>query len=278
MATKTKTGMRDDLSNEAYHAAPGISKSMLDVAARSAMHYHARFVAAERLPHEPTPAMRLGTAVHAAVLEPERFAAAYFAAPAGIDRRTTAGKAAWAQAIADNVGREMLAAEDYAICMEISSAIRRHPIAGGLLKDGMAERSFFAKDTETGVIRKCRPDWITDGGIVLDVKTTDDASPAAFGRSAANFRYDVQAAWYLDTMGMAVGNRPEHFVFIACEKTPPYAIGVYFIQPEHIETGREKARRDLARIVECQAAGAWPDYGNEVMPLLMPAWSQVVTP
>lgn len=278
MASKTKLGMVDALSNEAYHAAPGVSKSMLDVVARSPAHYYARFLAPERLPHEPTPAMRLGTAVHAAVLEPERFAAAYFAAPEGIDRRTNAGKAAWAQAIADNVGREMLTAEDYAVCMEISSAIRKHRIAGGLLRSGMAERSFFAKDTETGLIRKARPDWITDGGIAVDVKTTDDASPAAFGRSAANFRYDVQAAWYLDAVGMAVGESPSQFVFIACEKAPPYAIGVYFIEAQHIETGREKARRDLLRIAECQAAKAWPDYGNEVMPLLLPAWAAVVTP
>ena len=59
----------DGLLAEAYHAAKGISKSGLDLIARSPMHYdHAR-----RHPKPATAAQAGGTAFHTLVLEPERF-------------------------------------------------------------------------------------------------------------------------------------------------------------------------------------------------------------
>ena len=56
------------MSNEAYHAYDGISKSGLDLIARSPAHY------AYRTASEPTRAMVIGSATHAAILEPEVFA------------------------------------------------------------------------------------------------------------------------------------------------------------------------------------------------------------
>src|SRR5690606_39465824 len=60
------------MSNEEYHSLPdSISKSGLDLIARSPAHY--RY--AER--REPTRAMVIGTAIHAAILEPDVFATEY---------------------------------------------------------------------------------------------------------------------------------------------------------------------------------------------------------
>jgi hypothetical protein len=109
---------------------------------------------------------------------------------------------------------------------------------------------------------------------VVDIKTTDDASPDAFGKSAANYGYDVGSAWYSDVLEAHYGRAPEHFVFIAVEKPEPHAIGIYFVEPEVMAAGRVIARRNFHRILEWRAANNWPDYGINPMPLRLPAWAR----
>ncbi len=57
------------MENADYHAHPAISKSHLDLIARSPLHYWARYIDPKRVIPEPTPAMRIGSAVHTHVLE-----------------------------------------------------------------------------------------------------------------------------------------------------------------------------------------------------------------
>ena len=63
------------ISNEEYHADPAISASQLKEIGKSPFHYWKRYVDPDRSPSEPTAAMRLGSLVHCAVLEPNAIAA-----------------------------------------------------------------------------------------------------------------------------------------------------------------------------------------------------------
>ncbi len=92
---------------EEYHAGPGVSKSDLDLIARSPAHYRAQKAA----PREATPAMIIGSAFHTATLEPEKFDLEFAVAPEGIDRRTKAGKEEWAAFEAASAGKTVLKAE-----------------------------------------------------------------------------------------------------------------------------------------------------------------------
>ena len=66
-----------------YRRMPGVNYSALKHMLRSPMHY--KYMRDN--PPEPTAAMRLGTMVHMAVLEPEKFAATYVECKDG-DKRT----------------------------------------------------------------------------------------------------------------------------------------------------------------------------------------------
>ena len=57
------------LTNKQYHARPEISKSDLDLLARSPLHFKMK----NELRSEPTKALLLGSAVHKLVLEPADF-------------------------------------------------------------------------------------------------------------------------------------------------------------------------------------------------------------
>jgi exodeoxyribonuclease VIII len=128
-------------------------------------------------------------------------------------------------------------------------------------------------DEISGLQCKCRPDWLLDdGSMIVDLKTTEDASPRGFQKSIAQWRYHCQASWYLDGLQHATGNRPEQFVFIAVEKKPPYACAVYFADQQMIEIGRETARRDLDKLNVCKAADYWPGYSDGIEQINLPPW------
>lgn len=260
------------MDNEPYHQAAGISKSHLDEVARSPRHYWNRYLNPNYRRPEPTEAMRLGSAIHAAMLEPDVFAKQYCMRPPGIDLRTTIGKQRFAAFEAENLGKDILKEDDHRLCMDLAKALRDHPVAGPLFSDGKSEQCYFATDPETGALVKCKPDWQIDNGMMVDLKSTTDASPSTFSRDVAKYRYFVQSPWYKDVHKILYGELPP-FVFVAIEKEEPYAIGVYYLDATDEQFGRNIARRDLARILECKAANAWPDFGTiEAMPVKMPAW------
>lgn len=261
------------MSNSDYHGAQGISKSGLDLIAKSPLHYWSKYLDPKREPQEPTAAMQLGTAIHTAVLEPELFASDYLVAPA-VDRRTKDGKATWEAFVqeCEANGKTSISVADLEVCNSISDVVRSHNTAKELLGAGKAEVSMFWDDIETGVLCKCRPDWISAADVIVDLKSTTDASPEGFARSAYNFRYWVQAAWYLDGIEQATGSRPEAFVFVAFEKEPPYACGFYYATEEMIEAGRQEYRRLLDLYADCLSTNNWRGYSQELLPLQMPAW------
>lgn len=264
-----------ECTNDEYHSGPGISKSHLDVIhGKSPKHYWHKYLNPDREPEEPTPAKVLGTAIHSIILEPDLFDSTVAINP-GIDRRSNAGKAEYAQFLAESAGKLIITDEQAQACYAVRDTVHQHPLARGLLTGGKAEQSFYAVDDETGELIKCRVDFLPDNGsMIVDVKSTEDASPAAFGKSSANYRYPVQTAWYWHVLDSAFGEHPQHWVFLAFEKEPPYAIGVYFAQPDDVARAAIAAREDLLRIVEHKRSGQWPDYGTEALPLTMPRWWQ----
>lgn len=248
-------------SNTEYHADPAVSASHLHAVAASPYHYWKRFLDPNRRTVEPTAAMRFGSLVHCAVLEPVELLQRY-----GVcgPRNTKAGKEQ-AVVMAAN-GIEAVSEADMATALSMAAAVREHPAAAALLASGKAEQSFWWDDQQTGLRCKCRPDWMTTS-VLVDLKTTTDASPAGFARSVAAYRYHVQARHYL------AGTFAERFVFIAVEKTYPYAVGVYELDAAAMEYGETLRRSNLATIADCRAINEWPGYGTGIQPLSLPAWA-----
>jgi exodeoxyribonuclease VIII len=262
------------MENADYHRHSAVSKSHLDQIAKSPLHYWARYLDPNRVTPQPTPAMAIGSAVHTHVLELDQWDARYVTAPEGINRRTNAGKAEWEAFEVASTGRTVLAKADAELVMRMGHAVFAHPAAAMLLAmPGKAETTHMWTDQATGLRCKCRPDWLTDdGSLIVDLKTTEDASPMGFRKSIANWRYHVQASWYLDGLEQATGKRPDQFIFICVEKKPPFACAVYAADAEMIQIGAEAAARDLDVLATCRAAGAWPGYSDQIETISLPPW------
>jgi exodeoxyribonuclease VIII len=162
-----------------YHAAPALSASGIGKILRSPAHFKCERV--------ETPAMRAGSGLHCAILEPDAFPARYGVMPAGLDRRTNAGKAAHSDI--EKSGRIVITADEFDVWRRISDAVRAHPALKFLMESGSAEASIFASEPETEIAVKCRPDWMSDGlPAWIDIKSTEEARPAAFARNHGDLR------------------------------------------------------------------------------------------
>lgn len=257
-----------NISNEEYHAAPGISSSGLSViATRTPAHY----LAGRSTPRKETPAMAVGTRLHAALLEPQEFDNRY-AEIQPHDKRTKEGKAYWEKWQADNAGKIPLTPDERDYTRRLVDRLHADEDVRALLLPGYKERSVFATDPETGVLVKCRPDNdIVSGRWLVDLKSTEDASAEAFMWSAYRYGYHRQAAFYLDVCGWQDPSAiPEDFYFIVFEKEPPFAFRVLRASPRFLMRGREAYRAALDTYAECVSSNVWPDYARGVGTLDLP--------
>ena len=274
-------GIVPDMPNAEYHAHPAVGSSGLKLIAQSPLHYWAAYLDPDRVRREPTPAMRIGTAWHCAVFEPEEFGLRYVEIPSGLDRRTKEGKALWAEIEAS--GREPMTPETRAQIWSMATNGRRHPVSRVLFEKcaGAAEQSLFWTDAATGVLCKIRPDYavapceLFPNGLLVDGKTGEDMSAAGFARYAWNWQLHIQAAFYADGYQRAMGTKePPAFVWLAQEKDAPYATAYYSAGADFIEYGRREYRRLLRIFADCRRTNTWPGYPETVTELALPAWAE----
>lgn len=257
------------LSNEAYHALKAVSASQIKVLGRSPLHYFDQFLADDREPREQTDAMRRGTALHTAVLEPELWDSTIAVPPHTFDRRTKVGKERAEAFATENEGKLVLSRDDADDVRRMADAVRRHPAARFLLElPGRREASYTWEDPTTGLACKTRPDWHSDNSFaVVDLKTTRDASREEFAKSIANLDYHIQAAWNRRALGK------ERFLTIAVENTRPWAVAVYPASAAMLAAGERRIDRAMEQLEECWRTGVWPGYGDLISEEIeLPGW------
>lgn len=274
-------GIYSQLSQAEYRRGSGISKSFLDLVRRSPAHAKAYLDRTE--PTEPTKAQVLGTAFHTMVLEPRKFGLEYVVSQK-FDRRTKEGKEAAQRFELENVGRTVIDEDDWEQLLAMRDALFRQGSSQRLLslENPKVEHSLYWTDPATGQQLRARPDvWMPDAALIVDLKTTDDASPEEFARSVATYRYHVQAAYYCD-IAEQLTRQQQDFVFLVVEKKAPYNVCVYTLAPQDIELGRAEYMQDLATLRACEKHGVWPGYtgvvtpesvvDSVVTPICLPAW------
>ena len=252
-----------------YEAHPGVSQSELRDLARSPAHYYAIRIA-RTVPRAESSAMRIGSALHALVLEPIEFQRGYVVQ--SWDARTKEGKAARDAAMAS--GRVVLDSDDARAVAGMGEALSRHADASRILAQRThTEYPMTWRDDASGLRCKGRIDClatIAGRAAIVDIKTTTDASPDAFARSIATYGYHVQAAHYLAGM-RANGASVDGFVILAVESRAPYGVAVYELDAEALEVGEERRRALLSTLAECRASGRWPGYRTQTISL--PRWA-----
>lgn len=253
LAQTAPDGLVYDLANGEYHAHPSISKSGLDRIDLSPAH----FIKSER---KETQAFMKGTLIHCAILEPDFVDGRYFAMPEKVDARTKAGKALLAEYTAMADGKVLVSGDDMRMAVRIREEVQNHPTARVLFDGGISEASAFSRLNGADV--RCRPDYL-NGSVVIDLKSTECATPASFRRSVEKYRYFVQHPFYVDVLeskGVEISN----FIFVAIEKSEPYGIGIFELDDEAIQCGRRAYLANLDTYKRCLDSGHWPCYPDRI--------------
>lgn len=240
-------GIYSGVKNAAYHRDPALgSTSLKTLATRTPAHYQH-----DRAHPKFSDAFTLGTVAHSVILEDDISGIVVVTADNWL---TKAAKEHKAMALAE--GKQPLLGKEFDQVMAMRNAVFGHPKAAELLTGHKAEESVFWD--EDGQTYKCRPDAWKPGHLV-DLKTTVNADPREFGKTAHNFGYHQSAAHYIDGVEKATGERLP-FTFVLVEKTAPYLVSVVELDWEAVDLGR--ALNDRAKRIyrECTETGNWPGY------------------
>ena len=239
-----------------YRAFAALNQSAAKVlVGNSPAHYQAYI----RMPQEETKALRFGTFVHSAILEPHTLDDLYATAP-DCDKRTKQGKEDWAAFATANAGKTILDAEESAVGHLVASHARLALKAQGVVFD--ATEVMYQVDYN-GVPLKAAIDGVA-GDYLWDIKTTDDASAAGMLKSIRNYRYNLQAYWYRLVYELATGRRPLGFRFLFVEKEPPFATAVCEIGPDLMSWAVADFEKAVTLYKACTESGVWPAYPEEI--------------
>ena len=271
----------------------GLVKMMVPPSGDPEVAMRARF-----LRHNPTDATRLGSAIHAALLEPDRFDEKYILTPirgAGLlDYKIELQQEGYVMC-----SQKML---DIARCARESA--HNHPLFSKLLsgiKQEHVEQSFFFEwmmDSASGPVPrrhrqwmdskwmgKMRPDLCRDDiGMWVDIKSTRKIDPYGWCAESAKYGYDVTKAWY--QLGIEKCHRKgwieaiDTYLFAVVENDFPCRVEVYEMGGATTSLGVQRMEAALLRIADCLNAGDWPsERTTDVRPFEHPdyvftAWGE----
>lgn len=256
------------LPETAYRAAPGVNWSTAKYALTSGKAY----ANALANPVKATPAMRFGTAVHAAVLEPDTFKPTVVPAEYVTNSGTlSTAKAAVAWA-AEHAGELLLTEAEAAEIATCAAAVTNHPAAAALLAEcPNREHSAFWTDAATGLECKCKADaYGTDA--LIDLKTYGGPWDAqAIIRECVSRRYFGQLCYY--AAGLAAnGVHVAKLGLVVVQNSAPFDVAVVILDDSCTQHGDREVRDALSVIANAQVFGFEGAFAG-VITATLPKWA-----
>jgi exodeoxyribonuclease VIII len=259
-----------------YYANKALSHSKLSCLAQNPMEFKMRYVDdPPTLPPKESDAFAMGHAVHCLALEPEKFDERFAAAPK-VDRRTTAGKIRWAEHLEDSKDKIVIDEQDYADAIACVQALNNHPEFATIMAQPRRVEVPFEFDL-FGHRFKAKPDCIVDSmKLILDIKTTDDASPHRWQWSAVDYGYHRQAYIYQQAVQLET-NEWYRFIFAVVEKPKPSTRGIpptvalYELDPDTVRMGLEDSAGLVLQYESRLETNNWQQpYSSGIVPLRLP--------
>lgn len=244
-------------------------------------------------PQPDSDALKLGRAIHCAVLEPDAFLSRWIQATT-CQASTKAGGACrsegslysegeWfcrvrghaPEGATDGPGEgiEVIDTAGYELARVCAENVRTHSPASKLLSGGHAEQELEWVDEETGLECRGRVDYLRPNDLV-DLKSTRRETVREFTRDVAGSLYYAQVAWYRDG-AIACGRLPKdagmpYIVSVSTEA--PYDVAAYQLSEASLEAGRILVRDLLIQYNRCLTANLWPGIAPDLMTLDLPNW------
>lgn len=271
-AWQTAPGIYPEVSESEYRTPERLTRSVLEA-------YHSGDSLAQihedlTHPEPPTEAMQIGTAVHLAVLQPDLFAAKVAGAPE-CDRRTTAGKATWADFQAEHAGKSLLKAEAFAAVGCMAAAIQAHPFG----------RAFLPRITHRELLVVGRHDAavclaygridavVATDEVILDIKTIASANRHFRQRRIVDAGLHRQGAFYC-RLASDAGLPAKHYVVFFVQSKPPWEVVPVRLPEVDLQLGWREMERAWLAVDADWSAGRYPGHAEDLLEEGLPEWYQ----
>ena len=276
-------------TRQEYDATQALNYSGSKELLKTPAHYQA-YLTAER---NETKALRMGRLTHAFVLEPEvvssRFALLPSEAPNKPTKKqieakkpseeTIANIAWWNKFNADAEGKSVVDDEEWTVCVSVAQSM-----VATIKKLGLTIKAteLMLLVEYCGCPIKVAIDAVAEDAegneYLLDLKSTEDASPKAWLSSARSYRYPLQSHIYRTAYEIFFKRRIKGVIFIAGEKSAPYLSAPYEFGPELMTYAIADFEQAVSTYKGCVALGEWPGYPSEVTTLDIPSKTSASAP
>jgi len=248
-------------SNLEYHSSDIISASGLKMIYQSSVWDY------NRKEFKDSDAMRLGSAVHCILLEPENFDDEFvFFKKDQFNLRTKAGRAEKEKWEEQNIGKSVLNEVQETVLFRIKERFDKHTD-----EQVKIAKKYFQGDIELshylnydGVPVKVRPDCKGDD-FISDIKTINPQygkalTPDLIKREIWSRAYHLQAMFYSDMLE----RDPKNFRFIFIQTSKPYKVIVCGLTDEMIFQGRIQYQEALIEWKLYREQGIETKYKNDL--------------
>lgn len=230
-----------------YHQHPAIGSSDLKLINQSLNHYLRK----NEIEKKEDESLLIGQALHDCLLSyDDIFSKSYTVMPDEITRK--AGKK-WEEFEEENRGKTILSKKQSKKVVDMLRSLNGHPLFEKFnpyqQKTIETEVTYFS--TMQNVAIKCRPD-MEGKTFIADLKTSaKSVTENRFAKTIFDYRYHVQAAWYLDLVneyrkqnGISLVT---NYFFIAVENVHPHNCNIFRLHENAIEEGRRLYQLDFLK-------------------------------
>lgn len=254
----------ESLPADDYFAIDAASNSGLKLIRRSPAH----FKYPEPVKRD-TRAKEIGSAIHMAILEPEKFGKHYLVAES--DDRVSA----YYKGLAKDVGGDrVLTRPEYRRLLGMQeSAYRNSRFRRYMERSGRNELSVVSVDPATGAPIKCRFDRLGDAMFALDLKKCQDARSNEFTKAITNYGYYMQIPFYQHVWKCETGEDLRDFPLVSIEEDSPHGVILHDLDEVALELGKLHFREALDTYARCRDSGIWPAYEDESEVTSVTSWA-----
>jgi hypothetical protein len=214
-------------------------------------------------PVRETSKMRVGSLVHAMLLEPTKVKdsfAVWYGYRRGKEFDLFCSNHKHFDAIVSE--NEMELAKT--IVASVSSDV--NVMAMLSVPSSIKEKRFFKYDKNTDIELTGKVDDYFDG-VICDIKTTHDVSKRGVSNSIARYAYDVQLAAYWDLLEFN-GYECKYMRILAIQNIPPYDVVMYEFNDDAMRMARDRYSMAMSTLAECHKNNVFPGIANSKIVVL----------
>jgi len=208
-------------------------------------------------PYKTTPALIFGSLVDCLVLTPELYEKRFILMPK-IDRRTKLGKIDYENFLKKAENKTVITEEQLENAKKCKESLYSVQMSRELL-ESVKKIQIKLKWKSKGLPMIGYADFESNTWgetFIVDLKTTADADPDNFIRSAIKFDYIIQCGAYLDAYIKKFYQFP-YFIFLAVENSEPFNVSVNFCDNKFTELAKDELYGTLQVFKKCMDLNAW---------------------